>query len=914
MIKMNLLNDVNQCNYKGYMTSLNYKTENLKYLEISKIYKKVLKHFMILKWYTDEELFKFINKNLDDKYFLSKYEKEDQVNVMVQLSKRFLDFYLDNKLNFKKGTVEELVDDIKVKCDCILEKDGKIKIIKFKSSKPDLSYKARNPDNLPENNIDLYMLYKLGKQLYPGFEIEAEYLYLKGKNDSGEVYDSLINGNKSAILDTLDSLIIEYKTYLVVGNKKIETQIKKIKSILYYGEDKIIRVDKNNIQDLSDKIEELKNIKLTSMSEKHKSHKCDICPYKSLCEFKVTPSNKLKLLEKTQEKAPGKLKLTDEQKAIVYNTKQGIFRVNATAGSGKTTVMAIRLCELIKSGVDPKEILMITFTEKGAEEMKDKVLYWANRLGVKVQKWQLNIYTFNSFGNKIISDNYKVLGFTEKPQLITNIEQYKIIKELLDSHSKVDWLNYKDPMANFPNYKGSLVEFLNMVDEQLTFDDIKFKDENRKKAAEFASLSLHFQDEIYDRNKIKYQDQILYTKDLYECNTVRYKDKLIPQFRHIIVDEFQDTNKMQMELLKAIYEYSSFTFDSLMVVGDIDQAIYGFQNATPDNMLHLQDWFEDEKVIDLPMMYNFRSTKNICDFANRYIKLNQNRLDFNIKTFNNNGENITLMFSDDKELENKNILNKIKTLSNLEVEYNNMCYISRTGKDLLQMKEYLEKNNIPCKLDTNEYYLDNSYVQSIIALAKYFKNTDYDFYLYNFLMACKKQDLFNEIDEDISEILKNNDTDLDEKLIDKDQRETIKQNTFNMVLNMIKGMDRVCDYFLEELKNKQFHCLNEELDYLIDFELYKDKAAAPKDENKYNAITLTTAHSSKGKEWNIVFSCMDDYSANDESKVEEERRLVFVSFTRAKKMLYVTWNNRMDKKVGKAKVNRFIEEIKQMYF
>ena len=71
---------------------------------------------------------------------------------------------------------------------------------------------------------------------------------------------------------------------------------------------------------------------------------------------------------------------------------------------------------------------------------------------------------------------------------ITNIEQYKIIKELLDSHSKVDWLNYKDPMANFPNYKGSLVEFLNMVDEQLTFDDIKFKDENRKKAAEFASL------------------------------------------------------------------------------------------------------------------------------------------------------------------------------------------------------------------------------------------------------------------------------------------------------------------------------------------------------------------------------------------------------------------------------------------
>jgi superfamily I DNA/RNA helicase len=353
-------------------------------------------------------------------------------------------------------------------------------------------------------------------------------------------------------------------------------------------------------------------------------------------------------------------------------------------------------------------------------------------------------------------------------------------------------------------------------------------------------------------------------------------------------------------------------FKSLMVVGDSSQSIYGFRLTTPKNIIDFHKEFDNVK--DIFLLDNFRSTPQICNVANKLDKLNTERIDKEIIGRKADGKLPQLLEFNTLEDEYKNVTDLIEDKIKAGIQMHEICFIARTKKELLEMQDYLNKKNIPSVIEASELFLDNSNVQCIINLANFFKNNDYDYYLAEYLYVVVS-DFKTKSIKDIKQIV----SCLKEKILEDlslIEDETLKIEYFNKLISLILDLDSTAKDFIEYLNQTTFTSFDGMLTHLQKIVLYQDDTSIEKTDLKYQAVCLTTGHSSKGKEWSVVINSINSYKyeeiANDLQVLEEERRLLFVSITRAKDELYVTYNANQDKARNKGKYCLFADELEDV--
>lgn len=925
-IKIYQLKNVQTCKFKAYVSQFNnFKTLKNKSNMIKQVYKDIILEQDFSQSINKEYLKNIILEKLDDKYFITKEEKAEEVNIILAYILRYFEY--EQKLN-RKIITKQLYNsvhiddkDIELNADIVFENKDSIELVKYKTSATKLSYKARTEKNLPENEIELYLLKLMGEKLFSEYKkpIIASFYHLKGKSEDKDVYKQYLQ-DKTVLIDKLADLKSLQGTISDKKEKKaIDKEIKTIEDVLYFENstgNNIIQFGYN--KDLNEKITELLNTELSIDSEKCKSSDCEFCNYSTLCDYNFdNTKNELQVIEPTK-KSNSTLKLSEAQQQVIQIEK-GNYRINAVPGAGKTATMVQRTIELIKKGYSVNDILLITFTNKGCEELKERINYWLDYYKVKnINKNNLNIFTFNSFGDNIISKEWDKLGFVKKPELATLIDINDIIKELLEEHEKIEWLNYKNPLLNYPNSKGAfkqLLLYFNMIKSfdynvDSFFKEVLLNEKNTDKTIDDSKLVFKlydkFNQKLKDKQLLQYQDQILYLIELFKEN-----EDLINAhgYNHVIVDEYQDSDITQVQLLHLLQKYKDFK--SLMVVGDNSQSVYGFRNTTPENIINFHKEFDNVK--DISLLDNYRSTPQICNVANKLDKLNTERIDKDIISKREEGEVPQLLQFKKLDDEYNYIANLIEEKINSGIPRHEICYIARTKKEILEFQTYLNNKNIPNVVEVSELYIDNPNVQLIINLANFFKNNEYDYYLLEYVFATNPKTNLNI--EAISEIV----TNVKNKIIEEFstfETEESKLEYFKALITSIIEKDIVAKTFVDNLYNKTFYSFNEFLSYLHKIMLYKDDTGIEKDDNKYDAVVLTTAHSSKGKEWKTVINTINSYKYEDISNnlklLEEERRLLFVSMTRAKDELHITYNTNQDKTRNKGKYVLFANELEDV--
>ncbi len=612
--------------------------------------------------------------------------------------------------------------------------------------------------------------------------------------------------------------------------------------------------------------------------------------------------------------------LNEMQKKAVMAT-EGPLLVLAGAGSGKTRVLTTRIAHLILDlGIDPSNILAITFTNKAAKEMKDRVISMIGNIGYGCQ-----ISTFHSFGLSIIRDNYEKLGMDKNFTILDSDDSNTIIKKICKDKD-LDPKIYNPKMIR-GKISGAKNELMSPVEyEKYAFSDIEEK---------VVEVYTRYEEKLRISNSLDFDDLLMMPIKLFEENPDILK-KYQEKFKYILIDEYQDTNKAQYILTKMI----SAKYKNICVVGDNDQSIYAFRGADYKNILNFEKDYKDALVILLEE--NYRSTSNILNIANSIIKNNKDRKDKKLWTSNGEGEKVKYHKALDEKDEASYVVDDIKKLLNSGVSRNNIAVLYRTNAQSRNIEDVLLKENIPYKVVGSFYFYKRKEIKDLISYLKLIYNPNDDISLTRVINVPKRGIGLKTI-ENISDISILNQTSMYEaitsgkELLFKNTIEKIRKEEENLSLTEL--IDYILDETgmrleleseksleadirlenLEEFKTitKHFEENNgivslgdflEEISLVADIEEHKDNT---------DVITLMTVHSAKGLEFDYVYLVgMEEgifphnNSFADNAGLEEERRLCYVAITRAKKRLTLV-NARKRTIFGQESYNvpsRFIEE------
>lgn len=769
-------------------------------------------------------------------------EKEEELEHLSLDLKRYFK-YMGNK----KPDIVSISQDINVggrlitvSADMIFITGNVVEVVKVKRGKPKLSYSARTNNNRPNKNIDLFLMQLMGEHLYPGKIVVASYHHLASKGDKKDTKEEFESKPGRNIIK-----------YTFQEKEERDAMFSAVKDTLK---------DIDNIENLLDK-----------------KGDCYNCQFNALCSEQ---KEKVKLRRvRNVKKADEDVLLTHAQRAAITFTKGGL-RINAGAGSGKTTVIALRVVELIMDGCDPKDILTITFTNKGAKEMEEKIEYWLKREGVEYAKGDIRVTTFNGWGDQVIQDNYLDLGFSVKPRIAEKVEKFDILMEILNKSPKLEGFNYRNPLMDYKYSKGVLPKLNN------AFDFIKSQ-LDRSPNALIGQVDVGMEDEIFglfedyqkamsERGLIDYQDQIRLVLDLMDDKPEAFKNE---DYKHVIIDEYQDTDEQQVELLMFLANQPKF--ESIMVVGDDAQSIYGFRNTSKENLMDFHKKFGD--VRDIKLEDNFRSTPEIIDLANYINDLNTDKIEKQlISGRRRSGIKPEFWKFDTKNDEYKYVADSVaKFVANKNVKNSEIAVIARTKFELFELENLLLERNVPYVIDIPEPIINHPKVTMANHLLVFIEDGETTQGMFEYLVMSGATK-----DKTHQEIL-----DMIEDYKDEFHPLTDDEKLEKFYSMMDKVNDEVLEIFFSGIKERNLGFL-ETISYIRKFIRYEDKKSIEKSGDKYNAVTLTTAHTSKGKEFDNVFVLMSKYvpTSRTLSSVEEERRTFYVSITRAKKKLFMTSN------------------------
>ena len=394
-------------------------------------------------------------------------------------------------------------------------------------------------------------------------------------------------------------------------------------------------------------------------------------------------------------------KLNNEQKKAA-TFKDGPCLVIAGAGSGKTKVLTTRIANLIENGVKPYNILAITFTNKAAGEMRERV----NNI---INAHDAFIGTFHSFGLKIIRENSALFNLTSAFTLIDTEDQTSIIKKIMKD------INITDKMIS-PAFIKSKISFIknNMLSDSEIANFLI--SENEKIAVK---IYYEYEKILKRNNTLDFDDLLKKPVELFNSNKEvleKYQDK----FKYILIDEYQDTNEVQYKLVKLL----SKKYLNLFVVGDPSQSIYAFRGANYQNILNFEKDFKGCTVIKLPQ--NYRSTQTILDAANEVISHNKQRKDLDLFSDLGQGVKIKYIRTFNDSMENKRVVDEIQKLYEEGYNRKDMAIFYRTNAQSRSIEDALVKANIPYKVFGSFYFYKRKEIKDLLAYLKLIANPSDD--------------------------------------------------------------------------------------------------------------------------------------------------------------------------------------------
>ena len=611
-------------------------------------------------------------------------------------------------------------------------------------------------------------------------------------------------------------------------------------------------------------------------------------------------------------------KLNNEQKKAA-TFKDGPCLVIAGAGSGKTKVLTTRIANLIENGVKPYNILAITFTNKAAGEMRERV----NNI---INAHDAFIGTFHSFGLKIIRENSALFNLTSAFTLIDTEDQTSIIKKIMKD------INITDKMIS-PAFIKSKISFIknNMLSDSEIANFLI--SENEKIAVK---IYYEYEKILKRNNTLDFDDLLKKPVELFNSNK-EVLEKYQEKYRYILIDEYQDTNEVQYKLVKLL----SKKYLNLFVVGDPSQSIYAFRGANYQNILNFEKDFKGCTVIKLPQ--NYRSTQTILDAANEVISHNKQRKDLDLFSDLGQGVKIKYIRTFNDSMENKRVVDEIQKLYEEGYNRKDMAIFYRTNAQSRSIEDALVKANIPYKVFGSFYFYKRKEIKDLLAYLKLIANPSDDVSLERVINEPKRK-IGDKTIENLREKARSLNISMFEA-IDSGKELEFK----NLILNLIEiskdtSITGLIDKTLELSKMKEtyendkslesdirlenlmeFRSVSETYeketgnvnlsDFLMEVSLVSDAAEYSADAD---AVTLMTVHSAKGLEFKVVFiigleeNIMPISKAlYDDEELEEERRLMYVAITRAKEKLYLL-NAGRRMLYGNMQMNppsRFISEI-----
>ena len=618
--------------------------------------------------------------------------------------------------------------------------------------------------------------------------------------------------------------------------------------------------------------------------------------------------------------------LNDRQKEAVVNT-DGPMLILAGAGSGKTKVLTTKVAYLIEEkNIDPNNILAITFTNKAAKEMKERIFKLEGNSAFYIQ-----ISTFHSFGLKILKENCELLGYEKNFTILDSDDSLSIIKKIMkELNIDANKYNPKAIKNVISNNKNEIIDpekyslYVNT-----DFDEIALE------------VYRKYEKSLKINNAVDFDDLLILPLKLFNNNPgvlQKYQEK----YKYVFIDEYQDTNEPQYILSKMI----SAKYKNITVVGDADQAIFTWRGANYKNILNFEKDYKDAKVVLIEE--NYRSTKTKINAANNVIKNNKVRKEKNLWTQNEEGSKITYYKAFDEKDESNYVVNEIKKLIEKGVNPKDICVLYRANAQSRTVEEAFLTSNISYNIVGSYAFYNRKEIKDLIAYLKLIYNNKDDVSLLRVINYPKRgignkaiENLAiksNVLDKSLYEVI-----DSGKELEFKNMIEEIKKEeshlTLTELIDMVldkSGMKKSledeksieADIRLENLEEfKSIAKAMEINEGIVSLEELLDKLALVSDVSEQKndnegKVTLMTMHAVKGLEYDYVFVVgveeglfphSNSLESNDE--LEEERRLCYVAITRAKKKLYLI-NARSRILYGKVSSNvpsRFINEISDEY-
>lgn len=582
-----------------------------------------------------------------------------------------------------------------------------------------------------------------------------------------------------------------------------------------------------------------------------------------------------------------KINLSPKQSEIV-NLREGAFLVQASAGSGKTRVLTERVKKLLED--NSSKILAITFTNKASEELKE-------RLSLdKIKNKNIFIGTFHSFCQSILESRFKILGFQKMPHIFEDeSDRIEIVEDAIKSIPYFTELYKKKDIKQKSSFKSNILDFISEVKRTLVEpEDLLTEEEDEH----YITLFNEYQDILRSNNAIDFDDLILLTYKLF-MNNESVQNLYSQSYNYIFVDEGQDLNKAQYYLLKSL---CGINIKNVMIVGDPNQSIYGFNGSTPEYMQ--KHFFEDFNAQKITLDENYRCSKKVIDAANKLMQLNVEAVNYVIEGSFQIYKALDELDEAKFVVENINTLISLKTHKDIEgdIDYSKISILGRNRFVFKYIEEQLKTNKIPyyfksgntgIKFDTIfmklfDYYLRIKINSSDRLHAKRLKNLlkIEDFEIENQVTA-SKYNYFSFI----------------KKVIDN-----LTVDNFKKSMKALEDFIKENNSFSEEDKVQ----ISNELEGIINLWVtYSFNSLKPTLTGFKNAISLgtvvkntkqegvciSTVHTMKGQESEIVFLIgLDDgtfpyYLAIDKGgeELNQEKNNLYVAFTRAKRFLYVIY-------------------------
>ena len=602
--------------------------------------------------------------------------------------------------------------------------------------------------------------------------------------------------------------------------------------------------------------------------------------------------------------------LNDKQKEAVEYL-DGPLLILAGAGSGKTRALTYKIAYLLqKDIVKPYQILAITFTNKAAREMKERILKL-----VKEDANDIWLGTFHAICVRILKREIEKLGYTRDFNIFDEQDKTKLIKDIL---KRLD-LDEKQYNPGYIAYEISRAKDEMKLPEKYLNEAMG--DYRKEKIAEIYKV---YQSDLKKNNAIDFDDIIMLTVQIFLDNSEvlsYYQNK----FKYILVDEYQDTNKIQFLLISLLSSVNK----NICVVGDESQSIYGFRGADISNILNFEETFKNAKVIKLEE--NYRSTKNILDAANNVINNNKSKIEKKLWTQNGIGEKINYKTLQNEYEEAEYITENIDDICKKEKKtYSDFAVLFRTNAQSRVLEEVFLRESIPYRLIGGLKFYSRKEIKDLSSYLKLIHNPNDNISLKRIINE-PKRGIGETALQKLESIARSKDVSIFEAI-----KDTENLNGLRSAGNIIQFRQMICDLIDKKDKIKVSELMLEILDktgYKNELEMENTKESEDRLENimeyvgvalefeKENAenslgefldaqalisdvdnidegqsaVTLMTMHSAKGLEFEVVFLAgMEEglfpskRSIDEDETVEEERRLCYVAITRAKQKLFIT--------------------------